>query len=351
MYLAADAGSGFHIWRQAFPDGAPEQLTFGPTEEEGIAMAPDGRSFITAVGLRQTTVWVRDAEGERPLSSEGNATQPQFSPDGKRVYYLKQRTTPSAGHTDTDRGGYELWVVDVATGRAERLLTGLDIDAYDLSEDGRRVAFRTPGEGQSTLWVAPVDRTAAPQSVASSASFRGSGLLLIGDDLLFLEDDGGELASGYRVNVTDGRKERLVANVNGALGSSPAGRWIVAAVPARDREGTVRSVAYRFGGGAPVPICSSLCTARWGLNGRYFYLSFLRGGDAGVGRTFVAPLTVGQILPDLPPSGLCSPEEAGRMPGWLTIEHPESIVPGPTPSIYAFTRSLVHRNLYRIPVP
>ena len=45
MYFSADAGDGFHIWRQRFPKGVPEQITFGPTEEEGIAVAPDGHGF------------------------------------------------------------------------------------------------------------------------------------------------------------------------------------------------------------------------------------------------------------------------------------------------------------------
>ena len=52
MYLTAKTGGAYHIWRQRFPDGQPEQVTSGPTEEEGIAMAPDGRSFVTAVACR-----------------------------------------------------------------------------------------------------------------------------------------------------------------------------------------------------------------------------------------------------------------------------------------------------------
>jgi len=36
--------------------GGPEQVTPGPTEEEGIAMAPDGRSFVTAVTLSNVAV-------------------------------------------------------------------------------------------------------------------------------------------------------------------------------------------------------------------------------------------------------------------------------------------------------
>src|SRR5262249_23594409 len=48
MYFTSDASSTFHIWRQHFPDGRTEQITAGPTEEEGIAVAHDGRSLITA---------------------------------------------------------------------------------------------------------------------------------------------------------------------------------------------------------------------------------------------------------------------------------------------------------------
>jgi len=32
MYFSADTGDGFHIWRQSYPDGSPEQVTFGATE-------------------------------------------------------------------------------------------------------------------------------------------------------------------------------------------------------------------------------------------------------------------------------------------------------------------------------
>ena len=57
IYLTSNAVGGNHIWRQRFPDGRPEQITSGPTEEEGIAMAPDGRSFVTAVALQNTSLW------------------------------------------------------------------------------------------------------------------------------------------------------------------------------------------------------------------------------------------------------------------------------------------------------
>jgi len=65
MYFNSDVGGHWQIWRQLFPDKTPEQVTFGPTEQEGIAFSPDGRSFITSVGMSESTLWIHDAKGER----------------------------------------------------------------------------------------------------------------------------------------------------------------------------------------------------------------------------------------------------------------------------------------------
>src|SRR5207247_994723 len=89
MYLSSSAGGVFHTWRQRFSESAalaePQQITSGPTEEEGIAMAPDGRSFVTAVGGKQSSVWVHDSRGDRQVSLEGYAYEPKFTPDGKKL--------------------------------------------------------------------------------------------------------------------------------------------------------------------------------------------------------------------------------------------------------------------------
>jgi serine/threonine protein kinase len=71
IYLTSNSGVGFHIWRQRFPDGKPEQVTSGPTEEEDISMTADGHSFVTAVGLRRRAVWVHDGQGDHQVSFEG----------------------------------------------------------------------------------------------------------------------------------------------------------------------------------------------------------------------------------------------------------------------------------------
>ncbi len=96
MYLTSKAGGGNHIWRQRFPDGRPEQVTSGPTEERSIAMAPDGRSFVTAVTLSNVAIWVHDVSGDRLISMDGNSVDPKFTPDGRRLYYRVVKQTPDA---------------------------------------------------------------------------------------------------------------------------------------------------------------------------------------------------------------------------------------------------------------
>jgi Tol biopolymer transport system component len=135
MYFSADTGSGFHIWRQRVPDGAPEQVTFGATEEEGIEFAPDGRSFLTSIGTRQSTLWIHDARGDRQVTSEAYSFLPSFSSDGNKLYYLVR----DAGGLHTIRGG--LWVMDLASGERQRLLPDFLMEHYSVSRDGQRVVF------------------------------------------------------------------------------------------------------------------------------------------------------------------------------------------------------------------
>ncbi len=88
MYFGVEVQGRRHLWRQSFPDGQPEQITSGPTEEDGVAVAPGGRSLITSISTKQNAVWIHDSHGDHALSTEGYAaaTPPLFSHDGKSLY-------------------------------------------------------------------------------------------------------------------------------------------------------------------------------------------------------------------------------------------------------------------------
>ena len=347
MYLSSAAGGAFHIWRQRFHDELPEQVTAGPTEEEGIAMAPDGRSFVTAVGLRQSAVWVHDSRGEREVSLEGYSYDPKFTADGKRLIY---RILKGASPT-SDPG--QLRVLDVESGHTEPLLPGFAVTgllgrAYDISSDGQRVVVATlDGEGKRRLWLASLDRRSPPQQIPNA---EGDQPVFRADGELFFRAIEGPTAFAYRVHQdgTGLRKviEQPIAGLNGIARDS---QWLVAKLPGAAGSSIV---AVPLGGGFSVRLIAGDAVEsflRWSADGGSIFVSVPSAGNVS-GHTYVVPLLRGHMFPPTPAGGFPSEAAIAKLPGARLIDGFD-VVPGPTPDVYAFSRLTVQRNLYRIPIP
>lgn len=338
MYFTSDAGGRFHIWRQRFPDGEPQQLTSGPTEEEGIAIVPDGKSLITSSGLRESTLWVRDARGERQVSSEGFAQFPQFSADGKKLYYLVRRNGVSGSFASG-----ELWVADVATGSAEHLLRGFVVNGYDISPDGTKVLFSALDEhGTSHLWLAPLDLRSSPQEFSSSTSEDGP-RWGAGSEIYFRAEEA-NLNFLYRMNADgSGRTKALPDPILELETVSPDGKWAVVAQPVAG-DPSFSIVAAPLQGGPSVTICRGYCAPFWNTTGTIF--SVVPGYAAE--RMVQIAVSPGKSVPELPPDGI--PLD-GNITGIRNAKALESVViAGPTPDLSATQHENVHRNLYRIPL-
>ncbi len=356
MYLSVDTGVGFHIWRQRFPDGAPEQVTSGATQEEGIAIAPDGRSFVTSVGNVESSVWIHDENGERQVSTEGYASfgQPAlprscFSADGRKLYYLMRRESAR------DFVDGELWAAELDSGRTEPLLPGFTMAHFDISADGKRVAFSSrDAGGKRRLWLASLERRFAPRRIPSSLDWEERPVFGASGDIFFRALG----ASGegiYRMKEDGSERQRVRPDAAGFLTSvSPDGDWIAVrsfAVSGEQASGSLPILAYPIRGGPPEKICDGCRAVNWAADGKFLYVSFSgMGSYRETGTTFALPIRPGKSLPDLPASGVGSKAEAAALPGVRVIEH-GNISPGRDPSVYAFTRISAHRNLYRVPVP
>jgi hypothetical protein len=64
-------------------------------------------------------------------------------------------------------------------------------------------------------------------------------------------------------------------------------------------------------------------------------------------RTFVVALPPGKVFPNLPPGGVNTEVEAEKLPGVRVLDL-GFVFPGLTPSVYAYVKQNVQRNLYRI---
>jgi len=104
-------------------------------------------------------------------------------------------------------------------------------------------------------------------------------------------------------------------------------------------------------GGPPTRICS-FCGVSWGPGGKFLYIRFRKVGEMGGGKTIALGLPADKDLPPLPSSGLKSAADLKGMNvvAQIDMNGISIFAPGPNPSVYAYTRLTVQRNLFRIPL-
>ncbi len=341
MYFVSNAGGHHHIWRQAFPDGTPQQLTSGAAEEDGLAMAPDGRSLITSVGTVESTLWVNDNGKERQLSSQGFAYDPQFSPDGKQIYYRVRHAQPDAGADDSG----ELHVVDLETAQARQLLPDFSIRRFSLSPDGKRIVFAANDKGHFRLWLASLDLRFSPRQFSSTVD-EDQPLFASDGELFFRAAEGGSNFLYRMKEDGSGRTKALPAAISGFQSISPDKQWVIVRRASMGEDTPYVTEAIPLAGGAPVRICAVNCTARWAPGGKALVLDLSSMGST---LSFLVSIAPGKSLPTLPAGGIKSTADLKSMKGVVAIPLP--ITPSALPGVYAFRRVRVHRNLYRIPLP
>jgi len=336
VYLTLYVDGKFHIWRQRFPGGQPEQVTSGPTEQEGIAMAADGKSLITSVGTQTGTVWIHDANGEQQISSEGDANGVLFAADGKKLYYMMDN-----GQTR----GYELWERDLASGATERVLPGYAMHDYSVSADGKNLAFSQRDEnGHSRIWVAPMNRRLSPQRI-STTTIDDSVAFLPDGDLVFRMIEGENNFLG-RMHA-DGTSRRKVSSLHifDLINESPDGKWALVQARGAGDENPASIIAVPIEGGEPVQVCLSFCIPDWSVRGDIMLMQFFVSTDQN---TYVLRLRQPSALADLPTNGELNGEILKRAKPLLVIPH--TVDSAVSTSLYAYTVRSTRRNLYRIPL-
>ena len=332
MYFnAADRGAT-HLWRQRFPDGKPEQITFGPSEEQGLAMSPDGKFVISSVGIRKSAVWLHDSSGERQISPEGSADFPQLSGDGKRVYYLLYKTSS---------GVREMWSTDAA-GKSDAALPGVAMADFQVSPNGQQVAFSAGSGLQAQIFVAPLDGSGPPRLVVPGGDelkFESPGTLLFrqlgsqANHLARIKIDGSGLERVLEPAIVD--FQQVSADGKWVIVSGGGGFWQKATVAV-----SLKDQSHRI-------ICQGLCLAGWSGNGAYFYVTVNPdASNSGLTKVFAVP--PGADLPVLPAAGLV-PTDVAAQPGPDSINQ-GSVRLGLDPRTYVFVKSEFVGNLFRIPL-
>jgi DNA-binding winged helix-turn-helix (wHTH) protein/Tol biopolymer transport system component len=343
MYFTAAVEGRSHIWRQHFPEGEPEQITFGPTEEDGVAVEPNGKALITAVGVHESAIWIHDGSSERALSSEGEvigwSTPPAFSPDASVIYYLLRRGESSDA---------ELWRTVVDTGRSDAVFPGISMIDFDVSPDGKQVVYTTPAQdGTVQLWIATVDRSLPAKKVNASGvrspHFGADGQILI-------QQTEGSANYLEQINPDGSHRSKIFPYPIGQFQSvSPGRQWATAEVPRAPDTGLPAGMAIPLGDGTPKRLCTPDCSTSWSTDGKFLFVSVEDPSRSSPGRSVAIPVGPGESLPDLPVGGV-APGEPSAIQGAESVGR-GALVPGKDPAHYAWVNVTVHQNLYRISLP
>jgi len=342
MYFNSNrGGGGNHIWRQRFSDGSPEQVTSGPTEEEGLALAADGRSFVTAVTLSNVSIWLHDARGERQISPlDGIAVNPKFTSDGRRLCYAIVKEAPTPYSTQPG----EVWVADLESGRSVSLVPGFQASDYDVSADGQQVVMdAVDPQGSRGLWLVPLDRRSSPRKLPNGEGGRQPRFGPAGD-IFFRRAEAGASNFAYRIRADgSGLRKAVEHPIPLLFGVSRDERWVVGWSYLPDGEGMALQ-AFPVDGGRSITIATH-AMFNWSPGGNAVSVS---GGPIAENQSYIVPLTPGEAFPRIPAAGFRSEQEIAELPGARKID--ALTVPGPSPDVYAFYRGTTQRNLYRITV-
>lgn len=189
-------------------------------------ISPDGRRIVyvlsradVAADKYESDLWIiEDDAPPRPLvTAPGEDTRPRWSPDGKRLAFASSRS-----------GKRQIYILDMEGGEAWPLTREPEgVGAFSWSPDGSRIAYlaRSPGTSGSKESPAP-----APANVAAT-----SGTAFVTDKLFYRNDGAPGFAPETRARLlvtdvqrTPQRGEPLTDGRNepSEPAWSPDGRWL-----------------------------------------------------------------------------------------------------------------------------
>lgn len=316
LIFASNRSGSFQLW-SITANG--DDLRIEPTDSSSAAepaMAPSGGWLLYVEAHVNWNIWRETIDGSSPLppqrliSSSGRNYDPRYSPDGRRIAFVSDRS-----------GSMELWVAD-SQGKNEQQLTHLNVPwlgGISWSPGGDQIAFDARPQDHSAIFLIAASGGEPRLLEHNAYEERMPGWSVDGKSLYFNSNRDGSLAA-WRRSLADRSVERI----------SPAGIFAISATSQGLIYSSRTGELWASGpdGRNPIPLMDGLRAdpvMSWFPAGQSLYLShfeehthsysFLRYRN---GRTTTISERVGVLVPNAPDIGL-SPDER-----WLLYARQDS---------------------------
>jgi dipeptidyl aminopeptidase/acylaminoacyl peptidase len=189
---------------------------------EALAWSPDGRKILVneEISANESYLWVVDYDtGDKVLFTPKGGGEKisysggRFSKDGKGIY------------TTTDKGSefHRLAYIDLGSKEHTYLTSAIpwDVDEFDLSDDGRKIAFVSNEDGFGVLHIYDIVKKAEhpvsnlPKGVVDGVRWRRDS-----QELAFNLDSASSPSDVYSLDTTTNKLERWTFSETGGLNTT-----------------------------------------------------------------------------------------------------------------------------------
>jgi Tol biopolymer transport system component len=131
--------------------GAPKAIRWGDQRQPIVGESPAWvsgdrlvyKGYVRAISGLYLTDSLYEKTGITQLTGDPSDTNPEASPDGKKVAFMSHRD-----------GNWEIYMIDLDSGTVERLTNNGASDGLPIwSPDGRTIAFASDQSGEWAVWA------------------------------------------------------------------------------------------------------------------------------------------------------------------------------------------------------
>jgi dipeptidyl aminopeptidase/acylaminoacyl peptidase len=234
--LTAEMAGARQLFTVSLRSGARTQLTASEKDVTDPQWSPDGRRIAY---VRGEEIRILDIDGGRDVLVAGHpagVSLPRWSPDGRRIAFVSRR-----------RGWSQAWLVDAPIPRRGRpakdprppeprplTATGIDVEDLEWSADGEDLAvvtFRSPDHRVAEIHLVEVATGKERRIAGGGREWAAGPRAVVGGGFLYVSDADG----WFQVMrmAADGRARTVLTSGSREHGE-PAGAYGFAPLPSRD---------------------------------------------------------------------------------------------------------------------